>query len=266
MRLLHTSDWHLGHTLHDASRDREHVAFLDWLAGALADHAVDALVVAGDLFDSANPSPHAPRMFYGFLARIRRSLPALDVVLVGGNHDSSARLDTVRPLLALIGRLHIVGGLPRRGDESVDTGALLVPLTGASGAVEAWVAAVPYLRPADLPPGPDLVAGGRTVYAQALDAARAARRSGQALIATGHCFRVGGQLSELSDPWAAKPSRSASRDSRRAPPPSSRCLIDEGFGTLDPEALETALGVLDSLESAGRADCLTSTRSTRKRR
>jgi exonuclease SbcD len=199
MRLLHTSGWHLGHLLYELPREREHAAFLDWLIDTLDRERVDAVVITGDLFDAAHPTPAAQKAWYDFLGRVWRRFPALQLVVIAGNHDSGARLDAPRPLYHLLERLHVVGTLPRREDGTLDTGALLVPLAGADGAVEAWIAAVPFLRPADLPPGMDLVDGVRSVYAEVLAAARARCSPGQALVATGHCYMVGGQVSELSE-------------------------------------------------------------------
>ncbi|AKQ69106.1 Exonuclease SbcD [Myxococcus hansupus] len=202
MRLLHTSDWHLGHTLYDVSRDAEHAAFLDWLLETLEAEAVDALLVAGDIFDTANPSADAQAAWYQFVAKARRRLPRLDVVVIGGNHDSAARLDAPDPLFSALG-VRVVGGLPRvRG--TLDWERLLVPLHDAKGRVGAWVAAVPFLRPADLPPvpldaGDRLVEGVRTVYAEVLGAARRRRQAGQALVAMGHCYMTGTELSVLSE-------------------------------------------------------------------
>ncbi|QSQ20300.1 exonuclease SbcCD subunit D C-terminal domain-containing protein [Pyxidicoccus parkwayensis] len=202
MRLLHTSDWHLGHTLYDVSREAEHAAFLDWLLDTLEAQAVDALLVAGDIFDTANPGAEAQAAWYHFVARARRRLPRLDVVVIGGNHDSAARLDAPDPLFAALG-VRVVGGLPRaRGELELER--LLVPLHDAKGRVGAWVAAVPYLRPADLPPvpveaGDRLVEGVRSVYGEVLSAARRRRQAGQALVAMGHCYMTGTELSALSE-------------------------------------------------------------------
>ncbi len=202
MRLLHTSDWHLGHTLYDVSREAEHAAFLDWLLDTLEAQAVDALLVAGDIFDTANPSAEAQAAWYQFVARARRRRPRLDVVVIGGNHDSAARLDAPDPLFSALG-VRVVGGLPRVKGE-LDLERLLVPVHDAKGKVGAWVVAVPYLRPSDLPPVPDaaadrLVEGVREVYSQALAAARLRRQPGQALVAMGHCYMVGTELSALSE-------------------------------------------------------------------
>lgn len=206
LRILHTADWHLGHTLHDLPRDAEHDRFLAWLLDQLRDHAVDALLIAGDVFETANPPARAMRSWYGFLARARAALPALDIVIIGGNHDSAARLEAAHPILQEL-RIHVVGALARDPDGQPALDRLVVPLHDAGGAVAAWCLAVPFLRAADLPvvdPGIDdgadpLVAGVRAVYDQALALARARRRPGQALVAMGHCYMVGGQLSDLSE-------------------------------------------------------------------
>ena len=227
MRLLHTSDWHLGHHLHEQPRDYEHQRFLTWLVDTLAEEAVDALIIAGDIFDTANPSAASQAAWYGFLADLRERLPRLDVVVIGGNHDSGARLDAPVPLLRHM-RIHIVGSLPRRPaarrrDRAIDLARVVVPLFDASGEVAAHLAAVPFLRPADLPrprrgdgqtaaddsasptanpvePGPDpLIWGVREIYRQVLDEARARCTDGQALLATGHCYMVGTELSRLSE-------------------------------------------------------------------
>jgi exonuclease SbcD len=198
MRLLHTSDWHLGHTLHGVEREYEHARFFDWLIETCAVEAIDALLVAGDLYDAANPPAAAEAAWYDFVARLRRRLPRLELVVIGGNHDSAARLDAPSPLYRALD-LHVVGSLAGPPER------LVVPLHDAAGQVRAWVAAVPFLRPSDLPPastdgaGDALVEGVRRVYAEVLEAARARRQPGQALVAMGHLYMVGTRLSELSE-------------------------------------------------------------------
>jgi len=203
LRVIHTSDWHLGHSLFDYPRTYEHRAFLSWLIGLIEAEAADALLVAGDVFDAANPPTSALDDWYGFLAEARRRFPRLAVVVVGGNHDSPARLDVTNPLLAKFG-VHVVGGLPLSENGELDVGRLVVPLADSSGEPAAWCVAMPFLRPADLPPGDDdaknaLVEGVRRRYADAICAARRRRRAGQALVAMGHCYMTGTRLSELSE-------------------------------------------------------------------
>lgn len=80
MRLLHTSDWHLGQTLHDFDRSYEHAQFLDWLLAQIEAEAPDALLIAGDVFDTANPSAQAQHQFARFLTAARERAPALNIV------------------------------------------------------------------------------------------------------------------------------------------------------------------------------------------
>jgi exonuclease SbcD len=181
-------------------RGPEHAAFLAWLLDTLEREAIDALLVAGDVFDAANPPSDAQERWYRFLAEAWRRLPRLQLVVVGGNHDSPARLQAVDPLLRALGRLTVVGAVPRR-DGALDLDALVLPLEDRTGAVAAWLAAVPFLRLADLGPGAadDPAAAIGRLYAAVIDRARARRRPGQALLASGHLYAVGGKTSELSE-------------------------------------------------------------------
>ncbi|MBS1173762.1 MAG: sbcD [Proteobacteria bacterium] len=180
MRLLHTSDWHLGQTLHDFERTGEHRRFLDWLAATLEAQAVDALLVSGDVFDTANPPAAAQALLYRFLREAKARVPHLGIVIVAGNHDSPARLEAPAPLLQAFDAC--VVGQPRRGADGE---------------------AVPYLRPGDVPrvetEGDAFAAGVAELYRQAYAHAASLRQPGQAIVAMGHCHMSGGQVSELSE-------------------------------------------------------------------
>jgi exonuclease SbcD len=201
LTVLHTSDWHLGHTLHDRPRVEEHAAFLAWLVELAVAERADALLVAGDLFDGPNPPAASQEQLYDFLVELRARCPGISIVLTGGNHDSAQRLDAPRSLLERLG-ITMVGGLPRRPDRTLDVDRLLVPLADSAGTVAAWVAAVPFLRLSDLPAleaEDPLIEGVAAVYAEVFAAARARRAPGQAILATGHCYLRDGALSELSE-------------------------------------------------------------------
>lgn len=203
MRLVHTSDWHLGHTLHEISRRTEHLAYFKWLLGRLEALAADALLVAGDIFDTSNPSAEAQADLYEFLAAARRRMPDLDIVLIGGNHDSASRLDAPEPLLHAFG-VRVVGGLPRSCNGGVDYARLIVPLKDKAGVEAAKVVAMPFLRPADLPVVKDegvdaLIEGVRRVYGEVIAHAERERAPGQALLAMGHLYMTGTAISELSE-------------------------------------------------------------------
>ena len=118
--LLHTSDWHLGARIAEHSRLPEQRLFLDWLLGALRDGAYDALIVAGDIFDQANPPVEARALYYSFLARLHAETRAT-AIIVAGNHDSAPMLDAPADLLRAL-RIRVVGS-PQ------DVG---VPISGAT--------------------------------------------------------------------------------------------------------------------------------------
>jgi len=193
MRLLHTSDWHLGHTLRgEVSREYEHAGFLGWLLETCVREAADVLVITGDVFDSATPPASAERMWFEFLAAVRRARPVIDIVAIAGNHDSPARLGAASSVLRELG-VHVVGGLPRHDDGRLDLERILIPVAGGRG----LVAAVPFLRPVDVLPETDdpLTA----IYGEVIAAARARRRADQALIVTGHLYVAGAESQYLSE-------------------------------------------------------------------
>lgn len=191
IRIIHSSDWHIGHELHGHDRAEEHDAFFAWLIGELDRREADALVVTGDVFDVANPSVPAMERFYRFLREATSACAGLQIVVIGGNHDSAARINLPGALLGR-GRVHLVGCLPRI-ERVLDFNRLLVPLLGSDGTTAAWVAAVPYCRPGDLGQG-DLT----SLYGEVLAAAEV-RCAGLPLVLTGHLHVAGGDVSSDSE-------------------------------------------------------------------
>jgi DNA repair protein SbcD/Mre11 len=98
MKLLHTSDWHIGRTLFGRKRYDEFEAFLTWLAETIQHKEIDALLVAGDVFDTSAPSNRAQELYYRFLCRVAAS-SCRHVVVVAGNHDSPSFLNAPKELL-----------------------------------------------------------------------------------------------------------------------------------------------------------------------
>jgi len=203
MRLLHTSDWHLGHTLKEVARDYEHQAFLAWLLETCARETPDVLVITGDVFDSATPPASAERMWFELLAAARRTCPAMDIIAIAGNHDSPARLGAASSVLRELG-VHGIGHLPRCADGSIDMDRVLLPVAGGRG----LVAAVPFLRPVDLPaPQRDPARAGEAavssggedpmaaIYRDVIAEARRRQSPEQALVVLGHLYAAGAEPS-----------------------------------------------------------------------
>jgi DNA repair protein SbcD/Mre11 len=201
MRLLHTSDWHLGQNFFGFSRQYEHQQFLDWLLVTLKQQSIDVLLIAGDIFDTANPPSSAQQQFYNFLCAAKLSIPHLQVVIIAGNHDSPTRLEVPTPFLAAFDM--VVIGQVNRQQQHIDLEKFVIPLRNAQKQIEVWCLAVPFLRPSDVPKVENAddayLEGIATLYAQVTELARSQKQAHQALIAMGHCHIVGGQISQDSE-------------------------------------------------------------------
>ena len=199
LKIIHTADWHLGQTFFGYDREEEHDAFLNWLVDTLAEQQTDVLLIAGDVFDVANPSASAQRRFFHFLKEANRRNPHLQVIVVAGNHDSAARLESPIPLLEEL-NTSIVGIIRRTESGEIDFDSLVIPLYNKEKKREGWCLAVPYLRQGDYPApeeGHDTyIAGINRMYRQLYDFADARRQPGEALVAMGHLHATGAELSD----------------------------------------------------------------------
>jgi exonuclease SbcD len=198
MKILHTSDWHIGRTLYGRKRYEEFEAFLIWLAEMIQQNEVDALLVAGDIFDTSAPSNRAQELYYRFLCRVAAS-SCRHVVVVAGNHDSPSFLNAPRELLKALD-VHVVGNASENPEDEV------LVLTDEHGSPELIVCAVPYLRDREVrvaEPGESiedkerkLIEGIRSHYADVAILAEQKRTDLGAeipIIGMGHLFTAGGQ-------------------------------------------------------------------------
>ncbi|WP_338670462.1 exonuclease subunit SbcD [Pantoea dispersa] len=141
MRIIHTADWHLGQFFYSKSRAAEHQQFLNWLLAAIVQHQVDALIVAGDLFDTGSPPSYARELFNRFVVALQPS--GCQLIVLAGNHDSVATLNESRELLACLNTRVITSATPG-GEQQVLT------LQQHDGTPGALLCAIPYLRPRDI--------------------------------------------------------------------------------------------------------------------
>ncbi|BDU40554.1 exonuclease subunit SbcD [Vibrio nigripulchritudo] len=141
MRIIHTSDWHLGQNFYTKSRKNEHQSFLNWLLQQIEQHNVDALIVAGDIFDTGSPPSYAREMYNQFVVQLQKSDCTL--VVLGGNHDSVSVLNETKQILAYLNTHVIASSLEQSQDQVVE-------LADGSGNVGALLCAIPFLRPRDL--------------------------------------------------------------------------------------------------------------------
>ena len=135
MKILHTSDWHLGQSFMGKSREVEHRAFLTWLLETIEEEHITVLIVAGDIFDTGTPPNYALELYYNFLTKLAASCE--NVIITAGNHDSIATLKAPKQLLKAL-NVHVISS----GDEQEDE----VIGIYEDKALEGIVCAVPFLR------------------------------------------------------------------------------------------------------------------------
>lgn len=198
LRLLHTSDWHIGRTLYGRKRYEEFEAFLTWLAETIQQNEIDALLVAGDVFDTSAPSNRAQELYYRFLCRVAAS-SCRHIVVVAGNHDSPSFLNAPKELLKALD-VHVIGSSTASPEDEV------LVLRNEQDAPELIVCAVPYLRDRDIRVAEagesvedkerKLIEGIHTHYAAVAALAEQKREELGAdipIVGTGHLFTAGGQ-------------------------------------------------------------------------
>lgn len=200
MKILHTSDWHLGRSLYDKRRYDEFDAFLKWLLELITIEKIDVLLVAGDIFDTTTPGNRAQELYYNFLGQLSQK-GCRHAVIVGGNHDSPSLLDAPKSLLNALS-IHVVGA---KSDQIEDQ---VIVLKSKEGKNEAIVCAVPFLRDRDVriaeagespeDKAANLVKGIATHYREiaALAALRQDAEHPVPVIGMGHLFTSKGRTSE----------------------------------------------------------------------
>ncbi len=212
MKILHTSDWHLGRTLYGKKRYEEFSKFLDWLITIIEKEKIDILLVAGDIFDTTAPSNKAQELYYQFLTKAANSCCA-QIVITSGNHDSPSFLNAPKELLKFL-NVHVVSSV---SDNLADEILTLIKYEkkGDNSVINfdksAIICAVPYLRDRDLKTteagetiadkNRKLALGIKEHYQKVVELAEEARKKlleGQQdkylpIIAMGHLFTTGGK-------------------------------------------------------------------------
>ncbi|MEM9103456.1 MAG: exonuclease SbcCD subunit D C-terminal domain-containing protein [Pseudomonadota bacterium] len=201
MKILHTSDWHLGRSLYSRKRYHEFSAFLDWLLQTISDEQIDILLIAGDVFDTNTPSNKAQALYYQFLCRVAAS-NCHHVVVIAGNHDSPSFLNAPKELLKTL-KVWVVGAVTEKLEDQV-------LVLEAENKHKAIVCAIPYLRDKDIrtveagenidDKNAKLVQGVKDHYARVCDIAKQKQKdlkeagdSHVPIIAMGHLFTAGGK-------------------------------------------------------------------------
>ncbi|CAH0525673.1 exonuclease subunit SbcD [Vibrio hippocampi] len=203
MKILHTSDWHLGQNFYNKSRKAEHEQFLNWLLQQVTQHSVDAIIVAGDIFDTSTPPSYAREMYHRFVVEANKV--NCQLLMLGGNHDSVSVLNESKQIVNYLNTAVVP-------NTAGDIEQQVVEVKGKSGAVEALVCAIPFIRPRDVLASQAGVTGSerqqqlgeaikqhyQLVYQAAVEHRQSLPQAQQSIpiIATGHLTALGVSQSE----------------------------------------------------------------------
>ncbi|MEX9769787.1 exonuclease subunit SbcD [Morganella morganii] len=198
MKIIHTSDWHLGQYFYTKNRLQEHLQFSDWLINLIKEQQADALIIAGDVFDTASPPSYARELYNRFVAQLQQT--GCHLIVLAGNHDAVATLNESRELMACLNVDVIARPEPGRD---------LIVLNNKQNQPGAIICAVPFLRPRDILESQAgqseaekqqaLLTAIQTHYQTLYDKAVAKRTALGAeipVIMTGHLTTVGAKTSE----------------------------------------------------------------------
>ena len=198
MKIIHTSDWHLGARLHEEDRSAEHVAFLEWLLEQIKAERPDALLVAGDVFDTTAPSASAMKAYHSFVVRAYSEAGCRNIVITGGNHDSPSWLGMSRQILECVGATVVPAG-----EEEPERECVVVERDGHPSLA---IAAIPYLRESELAnlvrqedetrSHDELVRAGFAEHCRRVVAAARAKAGDAPVVMMGHCVISGSRLSD----------------------------------------------------------------------
>ncbi|WP_160060819.1 exonuclease subunit SbcD [Psychromonas sp. L1A2] len=198
MKILHTSDWHLGQYFMMKTRENEHQQFLSWLIEVVNKQQVDAVIVAGDIFDSASPASYARKLYADFVVQLQQSYCS-QLVIVSGNHDSVAVLNESKSLLSAL-NVSVLAGLSENLNEH------LVSLKDKNGEQQALLCALPFLRATDVMVSEQgssaehkqmsLQQGIADTYQRIYETAQEQANTDTPILATGHLTAVGCAVSD----------------------------------------------------------------------
>ena len=196
MKILHTSDWHLGHRLHEYSQKEEQILFLEWLKQFIIDQEIDILLISGDIFDTGIPSTQSQKMYYDFLISLQNT-SCKHIVIIAGNHDSPGTINAPKDLLKVLS-VHVVG----KATENICDETFEIKVNNE----HLIIAAIPYLRDQDIRKAvegenfDDITKKYKQAlinhYKTAADYIQKQNSKNYPVIAMGHLFAIGGAVSD----------------------------------------------------------------------
>ena len=195
MKIIHTSDWHLGHKFYDQSQKDEQLYFLEWLLNYIENNHIDVLLIAGDIFDNRNPSSESRKLYYNFLINLKK-INCKHIVIIGGNHDSPDNINAPKELLDFFS-IHVVGKATKNIKEEVFKFCI--------NDENIIIAGVPYLRDREIRRAiegenhEEIDDRYKTAlvnhYQEVAEYCKSIKTENTTTIAMGHLFAIGGSVS-----------------------------------------------------------------------
>ena len=196
MKILHTSDWHLGHRLHEQSQIEEQTLFLSWIENYIIEQKIDILLISGDIFDTGSPSNQSLESYYSFLVKLKATT-CKSIVLTGGNHDSPGTLNAPKHILNALS-IKVIG----KATEKIEDEVFEIGINDE----RIIIAAVPYLRDGDIRRAisgesfEELTDKYKNAlinhYKSSAEQCKIINTTKAPVIAMGHLFATGGSVSE----------------------------------------------------------------------
>lgn len=200
MKILHTSDWHIGSTFYGKKRYQEYTNFFAWLHNFIQENQIDILLVSGDIFDTALPSNTAQEQYYSFLIGLQKT-SCKHVIITAGNHDSPSFLTAPKNLLKSL-NIHVIGTISHAADENTHEEIISIKEKNE----EIIILAVPFLRERDLQTisitddydtrAEKIVRAIKNYYAKLTQIALGMKSPNSLLLAMGHLAIAGSALEE----------------------------------------------------------------------
>ncbi|MCQ2976029.1 MAG: exonuclease subunit SbcD [Bacteroidales bacterium] len=193
LTILHTADWHLGKQLCGYDRTNEFINFFDKLKSTISEKKPNILIIAGDIFDNATPSNSVSKQYYELIADLNKNFPNLEILIIGGNHDSPSFLNAPAEILKFF-RAKVVGCVPRK-DGEIDWNSMIY-IQEIKNKPVAVICAIPFLRRGDLATFNVENATEADFYNEVFNRAKILRQNLDIpIIATGHLTMVGAEYS-----------------------------------------------------------------------
>jgi len=151
MKIIHTSDWHIGKKLYNIELEEDHKYFFEQLLEIIDNEQIDVLICSGDIFDNAFPSNSSLQLYYETLTRLSKS-NLQSIVIVGGNHDSISTLNAPKQILETM-NIHVIGGVPKIQNNEIEENDFereIIKITNNKRELELIICAVPFLRERDI--------------------------------------------------------------------------------------------------------------------